>query len=173
MNDCEFQLRISAYHDRELDAEAVAVVERHLKNCTICTMELAAMREFSTRVTTAVGEIDHSERLRLHRAIDIAADSVADEGVESLPMFRTMGLLAALAASVLIVSGVWLIDLKTTTAKPRLPLNENVAMLPDWQRVAVTLHSDPRPGTIEDSLYAPRYAGAVHLMLDGLMLTER
>lgn len=174
MNECEFQFRLSSYHDGELDLDAALSVEQHLGQCPVCRAELAGLREMSAGIAIAGslpgrGEIDRLERLRLHQAID----QTVDEQDDSLPMFRTMGLLGAMAASVLIVSGVWLLELRTNGVKPHRPTGDNLAMLPDWQRVALTLRADPRPEMVEDSFYAPKYAGAVNMMLDGLQLSER
>jgi hypothetical protein len=171
MSECQFQLLIGAYHDGELKAEMMRQVERHVEQCPACRAELAATRDLSARIAAVrLGEIDRVESLRLHEVIDEAA---AGEQ-ESLPLFRTAGLLAAMAASVLIVSGVWLLDLKPA-GRPvgTTGGGTSVVLAPEWEQVAMTLHADPRPQTVEDSLYAPRYANTVKWMLDGLVLTER
>lgn len=170
MSECEFQLLIGAYHDGELDAAMMRQVERHVEECAACRGELAAMRDLSARIAAVrLDEIDRVESLRLHKAIDEAVDA----GQESLPLFRTAGLFAAMAASVLIISGVWLLDLKPAGRPPGMSGGTSVVLAPEWEQVAMTLHADPRPQTVEDSLYAPRYANTVKWMLDGLVLTER
>ena len=40
MPDCNFQSRLSAYHDGELDAETAAELKRHLPSCAACGQAL-------------------------------------------------------------------------------------------------------------------------------------
>src|SRR5258706_4804707 len=105
MTECDFHPQLDAYHDRELNAEARQRFEEHLKECPTCSRELSAMRAISARIESALPhDIDATESSRIHAVVD----RVADEQPESLPLLRTAGLLSALAASVLIIGGVWL-----------------------------------------------------------------
>ena len=169
MNECHFQLLIDAYHDRELDRESIAKVERHLTECTACTAYLASLRDLSARISVAAGSrgINQIESARLHQAVTNAGNDESD----SLPLFRTRGLLGALAASVLIVCGVWLLDTKSPELNSALPGNASVALAPEWERVATTGYADPSPGLSGDTFFSPRYA--VDWMLDDLTVTER
>ena len=169
MSECNFQLLIDAFHDRELDREATAQVERHLTECEACKAQLASLRDLSARISVAAGSrgINHAETARLHQAVSNAGDLKSD----SLPLFRTMGLLGALAASVLIVSGVWLLDTKSNELSSVSPNNAPVALAPEWERVATTGYADPSPGLLGDTFFSPRYA--VDWMLDDLTVTER
>lgn len=170
MSDCHSQLLIDAYHDRELDRESMAKVERHLTECTACTAHLASLRDLSARINVAAGSrgINQKETSRLHQAVTNAEHSSESD---SLPLFRTMGLLGALAASVLIVCGVWLLDTKYPELNSALPGNASVALAPEWERVATTGYADPSPGLSGDTFFSPRYA--VDWMLDDLTVTER
>ena len=171
MTDCKFQLLLGPYHDRELGPEPSREVAAHVEHCPSCAAELAAMRDLSARIVAAVpGDIQPAETARWHAAVDQATSADRD----NQPLFRTMGLLAALAASVLIVSGVWLLDLKSGGPNDSASRDRSsVAIAPEWERVATTLRADPRPGLVEDSPFTPRYASTVDWMLDGLVLTER
>ncbi len=53
MIECDFQLQLDAYHDRELDAESRRRFEQHLKDCPTCPGELAAMQALSSRIEAA------------------------------------------------------------------------------------------------------------------------
>src|SRR2546421_1803159 len=124
MIECDFQLQLDAYHDRELDAEARRRFEQHLKDCPTCPAELAAMRALSARIEAATpDDINGDESARIHEAVNQADDAQP----VSFPL-RTAGLLSALAASVLIISGVWLMDLRGSA-------NPNVAMRPGPTRL--------------------------------------
>ena len=172
MTDCKFQVLLGPFHDRELDPEPSREVAAHVEHCPTCAAELAAIRDFSARIIAAVpDDLQLAESARWHAAVDQAASDDRD----SRPLFRTMGLMAALAASVLIVSGVWLLDLKSGgSIGPAAGGRASVAIAPEWERVATTLRADPRLGLVEeDSPFMPRYASTVDWMLDGLVLTER
>jgi anti-sigma factor RsiW len=173
MKDCDFQPLLGPYHDGELDSPSVERVERHLPECPACAAELTLLRGMSTQIAAAPGtDIDPAESARLHSAIDRASNEADD----IQPLFRTAGLLAALAASVLIVSGVWLLDTRGADLGARSAGQAPASMVvsaPEWERVAVTLRAEPRSGLTNDSVYAPRYASTVQWMLDGLIPTER
>ena len=169
MADCEFHLHLSAYHDRELDAETSRRIESHLAVCPACLAELAGMRDLSTRISAAVdggrtGEIAPRESARIHLAVDRAGE----DAPLSMPLLRTAGLLTALAASILIISGVWLLETRTAQGDMavRVPVGQSVALAPDWERVATTLRADPRAG--ENSMFY-----AIDWMLNNLVQTER
>src|SRR5438105_12117203 len=146
MPDCQFQSRVEAYHDGELSAEGRRAVEEHLERCEECAGELAWLRSVSGAVgrrEVASGlELTPAELGRVHAAVDDAmdrADAAAPEGYP-ISLYRTAGALMAIAASVLIVSCVWLSELPTP-AGPRQPVG--MAAVPNegqaWERVAMTL----------------------------------
>ena len=169
MTECSFQLLIDAFHDRESDRDTTAKVERHFAECTVCAAYLASLRDLSARISIAAGShgMNQTETARLHQAVTNAGH---DESV-SLPLFRTMGLLTALAASVLVVCGVWLLDTKSPDFNAALSGNASMALAPEWERVATTGYADPSPGLSGDTFFSPRYA--VDWMLDDLTVTER
>jgi anti-sigma factor RsiW len=171
MTHCPFQPLLSPYHDDELAVTDRHRIERHLLTCPVCAADLADLRDLSTRIATESGAYDVTHALAgMHRAIDrAAAETIPARPVPppSLPLFRFIAPLGALAASIRIVAGVWRLDAQPVTA-PASPDPAPVAVAPDWERVAVTLRAEPRPGVIADSPFAPRYADAIHWMLDSL-----
>ena len=125
MSGCQFQSKIAAFHDGELDEAASKEVEQHLAGCMECREELQGLRQ----VTAAMAELDPGditpmELARLHREIDRV-----EEG--SLARF-SVGLVG-LAASVLIISLAWIGQGPggQTTPGARGTWNQ-----PEWQRLA-------------------------------------
>src|SRR5262245_49453623 len=102
MTPCESHL-LSAFFDGELPLADQSRVETHLRDCATCAAELRAIRE-SSQLLRAHRFIDLSqeELSDLHRAIDDASDE--------RPILRLGLTLGTLAASILIVSGAWLME---------------------------------------------------------------
>jgi anti-sigma factor RsiW len=189
MNDCPFQPLLNACHDGELDAAAQRRFKRHLMNCPACAAALGSLHDLSIRIAAAVAANEDAEDsgralARMHRAIDRAAAAHATAPVLAKPargpILRFAASFAAIAASILIVGGVWLLDATrpsgaigpNAVAETEAPETSVVAVAPDWERIATTLRADPRWGVMADSPFAPHYADAIHWMLDGLKLTE-
>ncbi len=140
MPDCQFQSRVEAYHDGELSAEGRRAVEEHLETCEDCAAEMAWLRSVSQSMgrgdSEGALELTTAELGRVHAAVDDAMDEVA------------------IAASVLIVSCVWLSELPTP-AGPRQPIGvaANPVEGPAWERVAMTLRADPLPTGLDSEPY--------------------
>lgn len=113
MLQCEFQQRLNAYHDGELDERARREVEAHAHACEGCAAQLAAMRQLSglirsgARARAAADAPRPEELARMHGAVSRVAREARDR-----PLLRIAGGLSAVAASVLIISGVWLAELR-------------------------------------------------------------
>jgi len=176
MSYCKYQLLLSAYNDYELDAITRQQVADHADNCLQCANALQNLQKLSARFAFATATLDSTIDLAamvgMHRAVERSIQS--DSSRRSL--FRTVGLLTAVAASVLIISGVWLLDSRSrsqmesqSAAKPR---DEATSTASDWERVAITLRAQPRPAIIGDSPFTPHYAESIHWMLDGLVPTN-
>jgi anti-sigma factor RsiW len=139
MSTCPFQTSVEAYHDRDIDPHGRSVVEAHLEHCAACAAHLAWLRSVSaTLATRPAGEITGAELHRLHDAIDASNDPYP------LSLYRTASVLMAIAASILIVSFVWLNELSPAPGVP-VPGPVAVSEVPAWERVAVTLRADPPP----------------------------
>jgi hypothetical protein len=174
---CEFRVGVALLHDGELEPVDAAFVRAHAAHCPACAAELAALRELSARIAadlSSLDEADDAPLVAMHRAVDRAARTERAD-LTPLPLLRTAGLLGAMAASVLIVAGAWLLDAprgSLPTGAATIPgINDQlVAIPPDWERIATTLRAQPRPGVVgDDSPFAPHYAAAIDWMLDGLL----
>src|SRR4051812_6479600 len=160
MSDCQFESRVEAYHDGELSAEGRRAVEEHLERCEDCAAEMAWLRSVSQSMgrhdVAARTELTPAELGRGHAAGDDGVDGVAIAAPDSCPisLYRTVGALMAVAASVLIVSCVWLSELPTP-AGPRQPIGLAASPVegPAWERVAMTLRVDPLPTGLDSEPY--------------------
>src|SRR5436305_1376487 len=123
MSECEFHLRVQAYHDGELrhDEAARRAVEAHLPACPACVAELQQLREISMMLAPAAIATDvepTADEVRgMHRAV---ADAAREQAPSSL--LRLGGLLGAMAASILIISAAWLAE-APSPAGPAAPPN--------------------------------------------------
>ncbi|HWE02283.1 MAG TPA: zf-HC2 domain-containing protein [Tepidisphaeraceae bacterium] len=136
---CEFQPRLSAFHDGELDPDAERVVQRHLAACESCRLELQDIRELSA-LAARIGIDGMSPRAlrRLHQAIDGQARQYS--------IFRIAGALTGLAASAMVVGAAWLWDAGDSRSSASI---KYVIIEPGptdkWEYLAVNLKADPLP----------------------------
>ena len=166
MSECQYNAMLSAYHDGELDADSTRLVSEHLTNCPACANELREIEEISRLFADeAVPRLSMIELARLHQNLD--------RGEES-DLLRTAGLLTALAASVLIVSAVWLAEFPTRHAAAVSPAVAVVpaSEIPAWERAAITLNVDPLPDFASDPANMAsadaRDAAVANWMIDGV-----
>lgn len=158
MNSCDMAI-LNAYVDDELDASSRQRVETHVRGCALCARELHALQELSRSMAEyPFADLDPHELARVHKAIK--SDDVD-------PVWRLGGVLSAMAASVLIVSGVWL------TQIPRLSTQTVRSAAPpqNWERIAVNLRVDPFQVNQQPTQFAD--ADLAELMLEGLRGNER
>jgi anti-sigma factor RsiW len=161
MLDCPFHSQIDAYHDGELDADVRARLEAHLAGCGECRGGLAKLSDMSALFAArAQATMLPLELARLHRKLD---GSVGNRAAES-EFLRTAGMLSALAASILVISGVWLAEFPS---RPAAILSPGIAVvpasdspvlpaaLPDWERTALTLRVEPSPLLHSPLLHSP------------------
>jgi anti-sigma factor RsiW len=171
MSNCDPQL-LSAYHDGELDAATRQRVEVHLRDCPACAEELQGIRDAS-QLIAAGGSADHSlltdeELARVHDAIDDTSDR---------PILRIGAMLGAAAASLLIVSCAWLMDLPRQdhpAAPPPISAARFTAPAQPWEEIAVTLRPEI-PMQAGDDLNSDTYLADAKLaewMLQGLNTTS-
>jgi len=166
-DECPFQLRVQAYHDGELDGDPAALqsVEAHVKSCRVCAAELRGVRELSKRFDPIAVSTDWEptadEVRRMHAAVE--DEAVEERGAGSL--FRFGGMLAGLAASVLIISAAWLAEWSPSSPSSVSSPGSSGQIVAraedaDWQRVASSAQADPRPKvtTQSDSPYATHLA---------------
>lgn len=154
---------LGAYHDGELSPTQRAEFEAHLAGCTVCMAELAQLREVSELFAKNGTEgISDTELHRLHEAVDDAMDR---------PVLRMFGMISAIAASLLIVSSVWLMEIsrrsETVTPQPTTIVKSPEA----WERLATTLKPeavDHAPGSTESMADA----SLAEWMLHGVSVKE-
>src|SRR5690348_16142430 len=105
---CDFDPRLlAAYHDGELDVVDRARVEAHVGHYAACAEELAALRETAQLICgSGIDDLTGGELSRLHHAID---DAATDR-----PILRLGGAIGVIAASILIVSCAWLMELPSS-----------------------------------------------------------
>jgi anti-sigma factor RsiW len=150
MSDCPLHPQLNAYHDGELDGESASRVSEHVRQCNICRDELAAM-EGMTRLFAAKPEARMLplELSRLHQHLERSAISRPAES----EFLRTAGMLSALAASILVISAVWLAEFPSrhaATLSPGVAVvpaadSNGATAIPDWERTALTLRVEPSP----------------------------
>ena len=118
--NCERNRQLSANYDGELHPEESASLEAHLTDCPACRAELEHLRIIS-RLVARAGESDVPQGLtmRLHERIDAAGDVV---------VVRLAERLMAVAAVILLASGVWLWQAQETEASVSTQGWENTAL---------------------------------------------
>jgi anti-sigma factor RsiW len=131
---CSFGNRLSAYHDGELDSASAAEVQRHVAECPACASELAELNSLS-------GLFEKSPRPRLsqmslhriHNGVDLVIRG---------NFLRTVKVLRAIAACVLVGASIWLIETSSQTSFTNpgstASSQESVEAAPPWVDAAVT-----------------------------------
>ena len=138
MSQCEQSGRLSAYHDRELDAPTRAAMDRHLASCASCAAELGRLRRLSGLLQAAApAELSAAAMRRLHRSAELASSSTLRRWAEAL---------TAVAATILITFSVWLW---------RLPRSgDSTGPMPTWESAALHHPSDSSSPSPEEQLAA-------------------
>jgi anti-sigma factor RsiW len=144
MSHCEFESKLEAWHDGELEPREALLMTEHLKGCPRCAAALASIRQISALFAAMRRQEkpDAAETVRLHEAVDREMDSRSPLQQVDPAFWRAAAVLSGLAASVLIVASAWLWDL------PRGHVQQGpmLASSPPWEEVAVTLRPDPLIG---------------------------
>lgn len=157
---CEPSL-LSAYLDGEAGADQRRRVEAHLAECPACAAELAQLRELSRSISAyqLSDDLAPAELARVHDALDDAAEG---------PVWRIGGVAGLIAASVLVISGTWLLTLPAGPARPGGGAGATVAAgqrptssPQSWEQIATRLrvHS---PAEVGDAVYAQAMLDALN-----------
>ena len=102
MATCRFSDFLDAYRDGELDAIRSSALERHLPQCETCPSELAQLSVLSQLFMSASQpRLSQISEYRLHKSIN----NVMEE-----KLLRMAKVLGAIAACVLVVSSIWLVQ---------------------------------------------------------------
>jgi anti-sigma factor RsiW len=124
---CDFQSRLSAYYDGELDLRTARDMSLHLAECESCRQELKAMRQVSGVLSCMKPrELSPLGLARLHRS----ADELAEKS-DALPLAKV---LMAMAASVMVIGAAWLVQ--SPGQKLNTPTPVVVVPTDNWERVA-------------------------------------
>lgn len=124
MLDCSYISKIEAYHDGELSAGESAAFERHLSTCPVCATELAQLRDMSGLLAAErPHDILPIELARIHRRLDQLRDR---------SFLRFCGAMSAVAASILIICSVWLLD----GPRPNPIIRGNSQAEQSWEPIA-------------------------------------
>ncbi|MDB5303111.1 MAG: hypothetical protein JWM97_660 [Phycisphaerales bacterium] len=124
---CDFQSRLSAFYDGELDLRTAREMSLHLAECETCRAELKAMREVSGVLSgMKPRELTPLGLARLHRS----ADELAEKS-DALPLAKV---LMALAASVMVIGAAWMVQ--SPGQKLNTPTPVVVVPTDNWERVA-------------------------------------
>jgi anti-sigma factor RsiW len=116
-------------------------VEAHVGTCCLCAAELAEIRKLSGLIHTtaqarATADLPQRDELRrIHRAIGRTATAANDR-----PLLRIAGVFSAVAASVLIISSAWLMELPgNASVSPGRshPMIARTAFPEPWEQVAL------------------------------------
>lgn len=144
MSHCEFESKLEAWHDGELEPRDAHQMSQHLQGCPHCAAALASIRQISALFAAMRRQEkgDAAEIVRLHEAVDREMDLKSPLQQVDPAFWRAAAVLSGLAASVLIIASAWLWDLPRGHVR-QPPL---VAETQPWETVAVTLRPDPLIG---------------------------
>ena len=136
MADCEYQVRVHAYHDGELTPPERQAVEVHLRACPVCARELEGLRRMSALFASArLPELSPAAIQRLHRGKVRGASAPALTLEPAL--VRTSEFFATAAAAMLLLCAAWLW---------RASASQEPAALPSYEEVPVTYQVDASTG---------------------------
>ena len=123
MMECKHAQQMSAYHDGEIPEPSRAALAEHVRGCPVCAAELSRLERLSGLIRTAGRPQMSAQALkRLHRSVDLQP---------KVALLRVAEVFTAVAAAILLFSGVWLWRLSATSASAeQIPLWETVAIAP-------------------------------------------
>jgi anti-sigma factor RsiW len=160
MSDCPLQFQVNAYHDGELDGDAARRFAEHLAGCQGCQEQLASLEAVSALFAALPQRQMYPIELgRLHQRLE---SNTARKTADS-EFLRAAGFLSALAASILVISSVWLAEIPS---RPAAALSPGVAVvpasdLPAWERTALTLRVEPSSFLQEKGSFNPGTGDAI------------
>lgn len=141
--ECPFLPMVGQYCDDELEPSVRRQFKLHLEHCPACTEQVGQVQGLSELFGSARTLQPRADVLeRLHDRISADGDFAGRRRIsDALPMAR---MLLALAASVLIVAGAWMLDGRgAPTVSSPVPIAQRLAEAPAWERTALTLEVDP------------------------------
>ena len=126
MTSCPTGEELNAYHDGRLVGERRELIELHIAGCEACGLALKRLSALSRLLATAVQpQLSQIARHRLHNKIDLAMDR---------GLVRFGWSLSGIAASILLVSSVWLMHAGSA--------RQTAEAAPPWLGVAVSSEAE-------------------------------
>ena len=133
--DCPQSPRAHAWCDGELDPQAARAFEAHWGECPVCQREVEQVRQLARLFDDARSRnISSDSMARLHEAIDQFGE--LDEQRRAAAILPMARVLLALAASVLIVAGVWTYDTPRANHTGSAVVVQRWNAAPQWERWA-------------------------------------
>jgi anti-sigma factor RsiW len=126
MMPCPTGEELSAYHDGRVSGDRLESLRRHIAECDPCALEVSRLAALSTLFANAVRpRLSQMSRHRLHNKIDQAMER---------GLIRFGWSISGIAASILLVSSVWLMHVGTA--------KQTTESAPPWLGVAVSTEAD-------------------------------
>ena len=123
---CPTGQELSAYHDGRVSGERLGLLQQHIAECDPCTLEISRLAALSSLFANAVRpHLSQMSRHRLHNKIDQAMER---------GLIRFGWSISGIAASILLVSSVWLTHVGTA--------KKTTESAPPWLGVAVSTDAD-------------------------------
>jgi anti-sigma factor RsiW len=131
MMRCPTGEELSAFHDGRVSGGRLQLLQRHIAECDPCALELSRLAALSALFTNAVRpHLSQMSRHRLHNKIDQAMER---------GLIRFGWSISGIAASILLVSSVWLMHVGTAKMAIAKTTAESA---PPWLGVAVSTDAD-------------------------------
>ena len=128
---CPTGEELSAYHDGRMSGDRLGLLQRHIAECEPCALELSRLAALSSLFANSVGpRLSQMSRHRLHNKID----QTMERG-----LIRFGWSISGIAASILLVSSVWLMHVGTANVGIAKATTESA---PPWLGVAVSTDAD-------------------------------
>ncbi len=157
MSECPYESRLSAFHDHELDGPMAEKLQSHLDACPTCNEQLQGIRAVSRLLHEAPSaRMSQMGVARLHATADAAARKR-----DVFPMFK---MLSAVAASILVIAGAWLVEMPGQTRGGSASVSPLTPTLP-WERTAMGYRVEVQQGVVPETDVAYR---ASNWMLENL-----
>lgn len=158
---CGFSRRLGALHDDELPSGAARAVRTHLAACGACQRQWMEIEQLSLLARQVASEgMSLAAMQRILGAID-------EEPAGAYSILRLAGVLSALAASALVVGGVWLSELSDPPPAVRPVVIRHDAA--DWEKVASSFDVGGRLPLGSDAAAGDRQAVADGRLVDWML----
>jgi len=154
MSGCNFESRLDAFCDGEMNATDYAAFQQHLNGCAACSATVARTERvsqlFAGMREQAAEKVEADEIARLHAAVDREMNRSVFQVDRSF--WRTAGLISGLAASVLIVASAWLTETQPPVHFVNGPVTPAVQKQAELDQLALGGSLYPLPSAAPEAL---------------------